>query len=377
MLNKIFISKRMNKNNFAPLKSKVLSSGYDHIDFERDRKLKLLENLFSLKLDKEHIDKSSLLLYNCKKTKNYPLKRKYLKKTVYNYDEDNNLYITFPKFNSVGKKLKDKSKTIECLPKEAKNYFITDKNTLDDDDNIEDLRKKINEDLENNNYNYNYNTISNNEDTNEEDRRGKLLYKLLKTKYTKNDNPSENNRDYLPRILNKGKEELSMLKRISDVDPMLGRKIYENRVKSLTKKQKLDLLYLSELELFNSLDKLNTKKDLLNKSKNSNSNSRKKKLLIKDLFHYDKKKWNKLNYDKKMNENEAIINELNEKNKEKLSHLKSTIDKLEYEKMKTEIDVKETINNINLFLEKNGTPLNFRNMKENKSLRSSKNKGKK
>ena len=376
MLNKIFISKRMNKNNFAPLKSKVLSSGYDRIDFERDRKIKLLENLFSLKLDKDHIDKSSLLLYNCKKTKNYPLKRLYLKETVYNYDEDNNLYITFPKFNSVGKKLKDKSKTIECLPMKAKNYFITDKNTLDDDENIEDLRKKINEDLENNNYNYKYNTISNNEDTDEEDKRGKLLYKLLKTKYTKNDKSYENNGDYFPRILNKNKEELSMLKRISDVDPMLGRKIYENRVKSLTKKQKLDLLYLSELEILNSMDKLNTKRDLLNKSKNSSSNSRKKKLLIKDLFHYDKKKW-KLNYDKKMNENEAIINELNEKNKEKLSHLKSTIDKLEYEKMKTEIDVQETINNINLFLEKNGTSLNIRNMRENKSLKSSRNKGKK
>ena len=78
-----------------------------------------------------------------------------------------------------------------------------------------------------------------------------------------------------------------------------------------------------------------------------------------------------------MNENEAIINELNEKNKEKLSHLKSTIDKLEYEKMKTEIDVKETINNINLFLEKNGAPLNIRNIRESKSLKSSRYKGKK
>ena len=98
MLNKIFIAKRMNKNTFEPYYAKVLYSGYDKADFEKDRKLKLLENLFSLKLDQDYIDKSSLLLYNGRKTRNYPLKRKYLKKTIYQYDEDNNLYITFPKF---------------------------------------------------------------------------------------------------------------------------------------------------------------------------------------------------------------------------------------------------------------------------------------
>ena len=360
----------MNKNNFNPLKSKILSSGYERIDFERDQKIKLLENLFSLKLDKDYIDKSSLLLYNGKKTKNYPLKRKYLEKTIYEYDENNNLYITFPKFNSVDKKLKEKSKTIENLPKAANNYFITGKNTLDDD-NLEDLRKKINKDLANNYYNYN--TISNNEDLDEENKRGKLLYKLLKTKYTDNDSTSENKRNYLPRILNK--EELSMLKRISDIDPMLGRKIYENKVKTLTKNQKLNLFYLSELEIFNSLEKLNIKRDILNRSKNSNS--KKPILLIKDLFHYDKEKWKKLKHDKIMNENEAKIIEFNEKNRQKLLHLKNTVDKLEYEKNKTEIDVKETINNINSFLEKNASPLSEQNTREKNSLRNSRYKSKK
>ena len=35
-------NKRMSKNKFDPLYSKVLSSGYDKVDFERDRKIKLI-----------------------------------------------------------------------------------------------------------------------------------------------------------------------------------------------------------------------------------------------------------------------------------------------------------------------------------------------
>ena len=54
-MNKIFISKRMNKNNISNSKySKVLSSGYDKIDYEKDKNLKLLENLFSLKLNQDY-----------------------------------------------------------------------------------------------------------------------------------------------------------------------------------------------------------------------------------------------------------------------------------------------------------------------------------
>ena len=230
MLNKIFLTKRMNKNIFDPMYSKVLSSGYDHMDYEKDRKMKLLENLFNLKLDKDYIDKSSLLLYTCKKTKNYPLKRRNLKKTIYNYDENNNLYLTFPKSNSVDKH--KKSKTIDYSSQVKDHYFITDKNTLDDD-NLEDLRRKINEEIENNNINFK--TISNNEDIDNEilENKGKKLYHLLKTKYSCDINKNTGNS--LPNIFNRNKkEDASILKRISDIDPILGRKIYENKVKLLT-----------------------------------------------------------------------------------------------------------------------------------------------
>lgn len=361
----------MNKNIFDPMYSKVLSSGYDHMDYEKDRKMKLLENLFNLKLDKDYIDKSSLLLYTCKKTKNYPLKRRNLKKTIYNYDEDNNLYLTFPKSNSVDKH--KKSKTIDYSSQVKDHYFITDKNTLDDD-NLEDLRRKINEEIENNNINFK--TISNNEDIENEEfeNRGKKLYQLLKTKYSYD--TYGNNKYLLPKIINrKTKEDTSIIKRISDIDPILGRKIYENKVKLLTNNQKLNLFYLSELEVFNSMAKLGIKKEILNKNKFNSCNKR-TKLLIKDLFHYDKNKWNKISLERKYNENEAKINEFNEKNRQKLLNLKNSIDKLENEKFKTEIDVQETLNNIDLFMKKNASPLTIQYLKE-KSIRSSKIKTKK
>ena len=370
MLNKTFIAKRMNKNTFEPYYAKVLSSGYDKADFEKDRKLKLLENLFSLKLYQDYIDKNSLLLYNGRKTRNYPLKRKYLRKIIYQYDEDNNLYITFPKFKSVDKNSKDKFKTIESVPRKLNDYFITDKKSLDDeDDYFEKLRENINQELDNN---INFKTISNNDEYNDEIKeKEKRLYKLLSTKYYNNtyENNKYNNKS-LPKILNKkNKEDNSFLKRISDIDPVLGRNIYENKSRILTKNQKLNLLYLSELEMFNYVDKLNIKREILDKSKNKNMN--KNKLMIKDLFHYDKDKWKKINKQKNFNENEAKINEFNEKNRKKLFNLKNSIDKLESEKIKTESDVQQTISNIDDFLQNNASPLT-RQYNQEKSIKNSK-----
>ena len=75
MLNKIFVSSGSHKNIFTPINAKVLSSGYDINDFERERKLKVLKNL-SKKYDKDYIDKCTLLLYRSKKTKKKKKKRK-------------------------------------------------------------------------------------------------------------------------------------------------------------------------------------------------------------------------------------------------------------------------------------------------------------
>ncbi len=361
MLNKIFISQGKTKDIFDPLYSKVLSSGFDRIDFERDREIKLLQNLFSRKFDQDYIDKCSLLLYRCKKTNNYPVKRMHIKKTIYNFDENNDLYITLPKFNSLNKNMKEKSKTIDYSTKEINNYFITDKNefTEKEDKYFDDLRKKINEGIENDNLNFN--TINNEEVEEEISQKEKRLYNILKTRYPTmpNDNHDSIN---LPKIVDKrNREEILLQRRIMDIDPILGQKINQNKANTLTKNQQLNIFYLSELDVYNNLDKLNKKKIILNRSKNQFL--RKNKVLLKDLFHYDKEKWAKISYERNFNVNEAKIKEYNEENRQKLNYFKDNIDKLEVEKDKTEKDVQETLSHIESFLQKNSasistTPVN-------------------
>ena len=361
MLNKIFISQGKTKDIFDPLYSKVLSSGFDRIDFERDREIKLLQNLFSRKFDQDYIDKCSLLLYRCKKTKNYPVKRMHIKKTIYNFDENNDLYITLPKFNSLNKNMKEKSKTIDYSPKEINNYFITDKNefTEKEDKYFDDLRKKINEGIENDNLNFN--TINNEEVEEEISQKEKRLYNILKTRYPTmpNDNHASIN---LPKIVDKrNREEILLQKRIMDIDPILGQKINQNKANTLTKNQQLNIFYLSELDVYNNLDKLNKKKIILNRNKNQFLG--KNKVLLKDLFHYDKEKWEKICYERNFNVNEAKIKEYNEENRQKLNYFKNNIDKLEVEKDKTEKDVQEALSHIESFLQKNSasistTPVN-------------------
>ena len=361
MLNKIFISQGKTKDIFNPLYSKVLSSGFDKIDFERDREIKLLQNLFSRKFDQDYIDKCSLLLYRCKKTNNYPVKRMHIKKTIYNFDENNDLYITLPKFKSLNKNMKDKSKTIDYSTKEINNYFITDKNefTEKEDKYFDNLRKKINEGIENDNLNFN--TIDNEEVEEEISQKEKRLYNILKTRYPTmpNDNHASIN---LPKIVDKkNREEILLQRRIMDIDPILGQKINQNKSNTLTKNQQLNIFYLSELDVYNNLDKINKKKIILNKSKNQFL--RKNKVLLKDLFHYDKEKWAKIRYERNFNVNEAKIKEYNEENRQKLDYFKNNIDKLEVEKDKTEKDVQEALSHIESFLQKNSasistTPVN-------------------
>ena len=100
MLNKIFISKGNGKNLNERLFLKFTPSGYEKVNYEKSRSIKLLE-LFSRKFSNDYIDKSSLLLYTSKNTKNYSLKRKKLKNTMLNYDENNNLCITLSKLNKL------------------------------------------------------------------------------------------------------------------------------------------------------------------------------------------------------------------------------------------------------------------------------------
>ena len=90
-------------------------------------------------MDKEHILKVCQLLK--KKDKNHSQKRKNLAKTEYNFDENNNLYLTLPKFD-YGKRIRDLIKEkqlqeeLEKLNQENKKTIIekeieTNRNNLE------------------------------------------------------------------------------------------------------------------------------------------------------------------------------------------------------------------------------------------------------
>ena len=67
---------------------------------EKDHEIKLLEDLFNKKLSQDYIDKLSVLLYNSKNKTDYSQKRNNLKKTIYKYDDNNELCLTLPKLRN-------------------------------------------------------------------------------------------------------------------------------------------------------------------------------------------------------------------------------------------------------------------------------------
>lgn len=64
----------------------------------QESQLDLLCNLTKNKMNSNYIDKMAHLLYDCKSTKNYPLKRINLDKAVYKFNKNNELYLTLPDF---------------------------------------------------------------------------------------------------------------------------------------------------------------------------------------------------------------------------------------------------------------------------------------
>ena len=102
MISKIFLSTK-NKDSFNPINSRSISLGNSLEERNKLKELKLINNLSNMKLNKNYIDKCSLLLHTCHQTKNYSYKRKNIGKTIYKYDENNELCITLPKFKETQK----------------------------------------------------------------------------------------------------------------------------------------------------------------------------------------------------------------------------------------------------------------------------------
>ena len=203
----------------------------------------------------------------------------------------------------------------------------------------------------------------------EEEEKGKFLYEKLKTRYNNFDN---NNSSGKSNSNKKGRKNLSKIKKrnipsdyqliatpqqISEFDYYLGQAFKKGNFRFLTNKQKENLGYIGELNLFHSMNRIKEKQNMIKEMKNDKKNG-KKILLPIDVFKYNAEKWKKYTFEKNKNNNDVIINELNEKNKNKLDDMKDYINKLNADAYSADKDVNNIIKNIDKFLIKYGTENN-------------------
>ena len=358
-MNKIFENKEK-KNNLKK------NTPYPYLkargEYEKDREIRIIEGLAGKKLSKDYIDKLTVLLYNSKNKENYSQKRNNIKKAIYKLDENNELYLTLPKINK-NKKIGFNNNYAKTETTEYTNNKISSnpspKELYDYDDILDENIKEIlydNEDMTNKNK------------KNEEEEKGKILFEQLKTRYEGFDF-GENGKNNKPNNINDKKAKYKSLpkikkkqipseykliatpQQISEFDYNLGKSFVNGNLRYLTKFQKEKLAYIAELNIFNSIDRLKEKNNMIKEIKYGNKN-KKTFLMPIDFFKYNAEKWEKISFERNKNYNNIIINNLNKENIEKLNIMKDNINKLNLDAFIAEKEVNKTIDNINNFLGK-------------------------
>ena len=200
------------------------------------------------------------------------------------------------------------------------------------------------------------------QDKNEEEK-GKKLYEKLKTRYnsfditkTKENKNRKNWSKIKKRNIPSNYQLIATPQQISEFDYYLGQAFIKGKFRFLTNKQRENLGYIGELNLFNSINRIKEKQNMIKEMKNEKKG--KNALLPIDVFKYDAEKWKKYTKERNKNNNDVVINELNEKNKIKLDNMKEYIDKLNLDADIYDKDVNNIINNIDKFLEKYGEESN-------------------
>lgn len=334
---------RKNKSPFPALKARGES--------EKDREIRIIENLYEKKLNKDYIDRLITLLYNSKNKLNYSKKRNNIKKAIYKLDENNEFYLTLPKIKNKNKNNIGMNNYTKTETTESTNNKITSKDSpkkyYDEEEN--DLDENIKEILYENDYNE--------FDKKEEEKRGKLLFEQLKTRYEnfnfENKNKYKNLSKFKKKQIPSEYKLIATPQQISEFDYNLGRSFVNGNLRYLTKFQKEKLAYIAELNLFNSIDRLKEKTNMIKEIKYDNRN-KKIKLMPIDFFKYDAEKWKKYSDEKNQNYNDIIINKLNDENKNKLNAMKDYVNKLNIDALIADKEVIKTINNINNFLNRYG-----------------------
>ena len=330
-----------------------------------------MDSFFEKRFSKDYIDKLSTLLYNSRNKKDYSIKRKNLKQAIFKLDENERFYLTLPKLiinkdNKKGFANKQEIIGTNYTKTETTEYTNNKLMSTEKDNKDNNFYKK-----EENPLDENIKEIFYDQDImdKEEEEKGKFLYEKLKTRYN---NFDINNSSRKSNSNKKGRKNLSKIKKrnipsdyqliatpeqISEFDYYLGQAFKKGNFRFLTNKQKENLGYIGELNLFHSMNRIKEKQNMIKEMKNDKKNG-KKILLPIDVFKYNAEKWKKYSYEKNRNNNDVVINELNEKNKNKLDDMKEYINKLNTEAYSADKDVNNIINNIDIFLDKYGTEKN-------------------
>ena len=132
-MNEIFPSNKRNRrtyNNNSTFLSQTKSNIYTKKGTLKENQINLLYSLTHNKLNQEYINKLTQLLYDCKSTKNYSLKRINLDKAIYKFDKNNELYITLPNFNYKNRSITydNKNSSIHNYTENGSNYLTNDTN---------------------------------------------------------------------------------------------------------------------------------------------------------------------------------------------------------------------------------------------------------
>ena len=280
-------------------------------------------------MSKEYSEKMCCLLNN-PRIPNYPFKRKNLDHAILTFDKDNNFTVTLPQF------IKERKKTY-------RKYF---------DNKKEDLKCKTEfNKFKSTDYVKNEKYIQESNKLNKKliltEKQQKNLFEQLRTKndFAKNINNSQNINSSITS------------------NPFLTQnKIYKNnsRPKFLTPMQKERLTFLNELTLFDDLEKIKVKTKILKNIKErerERENKNKFKLHSIDLFHCDKKRWEKKTADPTINIKEEKANKITKETKQKLGKMKNDVIKVQkiakdsiqiVEDTIIEIDKRQNPNNKNI-----------------------------
>ena len=300
---------------------------------EKEMELKRIESLQPKKFSKYYLDKICTILSesNIKNNEKYFNRRKNLKRNIKN----------------------DK--------KDQKEFYITSKNfeEKNNDDNIYN-DYILNEDREG--------FLTNN---NIDEEREKLLYEKLRTR-----KKFYNKRSYTKKINNsfnkEKKHNISLSPNIiKNFDANLAKALENNKIEKLTENQIKNLNYISDLNLFDSIDILNKKTEKLKKIKNQKKNNYLNNI---NLFQYDSKKWEEKRKELNKNINEIMFNKFNTENHKYLNSMRKGIDKTHENAKKIENNLNKFFLDVDNFIEKQSEYIKENNpQSENESRTYSKN----